>query len=382
MKYAAFALLALALSVSARPFGGHHGHNGHNGGNGGNGGNGNNNNSASSSAADASSTAATATAVNDDSSSSATTTASASVGTSTNPVLNGTDPDTQNNPNVQESLTLDPSVIAQGFLNDGQLVQEAGQVASLTSGNNFINFCATVPNLPITNGLQITTGSCNPAPMGIIPSTANMPSAKFQFPTNGGTVPANQNFTIALAIQGMETGHFVNAEQNYFAAPQQTNGQGQVVGHSHVVVEALSSLTQTTPTDPSTFAFFKGLNDAAVNGVLTAVVANGLPAGTYKVSTINTAANHQPILVPIAQHGSLDDVVYFTVTDNGDAASNSTLASTDTAVAATSTSTSTSTSATSTSTDTAAASSTAVGGANDAVKSNGGNKHGGHKNGH
>jgi hypothetical protein len=146
--------------------------------------------------------------------------------------------------------------------------------------------------------------------MGLIPSTANMPSAKFTFPTNDGNVAANTPFTISLAIQGMDTGNFVNAEQNYFAAPQQLNAAGQVIGHSHVVVETLSSLTQTTPTDPTKFAFFKGLNAAAVNGILTANVTNGLPDGTYKVSTINTAANHQPILVPIAQHGSLDDVVY------------------------------------------------------------------------
>jgi hypothetical protein len=188
-------------------------------------------------------------------------------------------------------------------------VQEAGQVASLTSGNNFINFCAKF-NVPLTNGQQITTGSCNPAPMGLIPSTANMPSAKFVNPPNFGTIPANQPFVITLAIGGMQTGFFVNAEQNYFAAPQQLNNDGQVIGHSHVVVEAIDSFTQSTPTDPTKFAFFKGLNSAAENGQLSANVTAGLPAGTYKVSTINTAANHQPILVPIAQHGSLDDVVY------------------------------------------------------------------------
>jgi len=229
---------------------------------------------------------------------------------------NQTSTATPNNPDIQNSLTLAKEVIANGFLNNGQKVQEPGQVASLTSGNNFINFCAiTLPAVPITNGLQITTGSCNPAPMGLIPSTANMPSAKFTFPKNFGSVPANQPFTISLAIQGMETGFFVNAQQNYFAAPQQLNKAGQVIGHSHVVVEALSSFTQTTPTEPLKFAFFKGLNAAAVNGILTANVTTGLPAGTYKVSSINTAANHQPVLVPIAQHGSLDDVVYFTVTD-------------------------------------------------------------------
>lgn len=186
-----------------------------------------------------------------------------------------------------------------------------GQVASLTSSNNFINFCLTVPNLPITNGKQITTGSCNPAPMGVIPSSDNMPSAKFVFPANGDTsIQENAPFTIQMAIQNFESGNFVNADENYFAAPQQVNGQGQIIGHSHVVVEELSALDQITPTNPKVFAFFKGLNAAAVNGILTADVTAGLPAGFYKLSSINTAANHQPVLVPIAQHGSLDDAVY------------------------------------------------------------------------
>lgn len=207
-------------------------------------------------------------------------------------------------------LALDPAVIAKGFENNGQNQPTAGQVASLTSSNNFINFCLTVPNQPISNGQQIAGGSCNPAPMGSIPSSANMPSAKFTNPKNLDVIPPNQAFTVSLAIQGMETGHFVNAQENYFSAPQQLNNQGQIQGHSHVVIEKLDSLSQTTPTDPTKFAFFKGLNDAAVNGILTADVTNGLPAGTYKISTINSAANHQPVLGPIAQHGSFDDAVY------------------------------------------------------------------------
>jgi len=225
------------------------------------------------------------------------------------------------NANEQSSLTLDPKVLATGFENNGQNVPTAGQVASLTSSNNFINFCLTAPNLPITNGKQITTGSCNPAPMGLIPSKDNMPSAKFVFPANGdASIVENTAFTIKMAIKNFQSGAFVNAEENYFAAPQQLNNQGQIVGHSHVVVEALSALDQTTPTDPTKFAFFKGLNAAAVNGILTADVTAGLPAGFYKLSSINTAANHQPCLVPIAQHGSLDDAVYFTVNAKGAAA--------------------------------------------------------------
>jgi len=212
----------------------------------------------------------------------------------------------------QTSLTLDPSVIATGFADDGQSPPVAGQTASLTSKNNFINFCLTVPNLPITNGLQITTGSCNPAPIGSIPSVNNMPSAKFTFPTNGGTVTANQAFTINMAISNLDAGHFTNAQKNYFAAPQQLNSQGTIIGHTHVVAELLSGLDQTTPTNPNVFAFFKGIDGAAVNGIVSANVTAGLPAGAYRLCSINSSSNHQPAIVPIAQHGSLDDCVYFT----------------------------------------------------------------------
>lgn len=34
------------------------------------------------------------------------------------------------------------------------------------------------------------------------------------------------------------------------------------------------------------------------------------------MSSINAASNHQPVLIGVAQHGSLDDAVYFTVSDN------------------------------------------------------------------
>ncbi|KAF9569815.1 hypothetical protein CPC08DRAFT_701682 [Agrocybe pediades] len=217
-----------------------------------------------------------------------------------------------NSGNPQTSLTLDPGVIAQGFADDGQDQPTAGQVASLTSTNNFINFCLTTGQ-PITNGQQLVDGSCNPAPMGSIPAKTKMPSAKFVFPPNGGTVAANKVFTVKMAINNLETGNFVNAAKNYFSAPQQLNNQGIIRGHSHIVIEKLDSLAQTTPLDPTKFAYFKGLNAAAEGGILTADVDKGLPAGVYKLTSINTAANHQPVLVPVAQHGSLDDAVYFTI---------------------------------------------------------------------
>lgn len=180
---------------------------------------------------------------------------------------------------------------------------------SITSTNNFINFCAGT-GLNITNGQQIVGGSCNPAPMGIIAAQSNMPSSKFVVPTNGAVFAENQPFTIQMSVQNLETGFFVNPNENYFAAPQQVNSAGNIQGHSHVVIDFLDSMTQTTPTNPQRFAFFKGLNAAASNGVLNVDVSDGLPAGAYRLASINTAANHQPVLVAVAQHGSLDDMVY------------------------------------------------------------------------
>ncbi|OJT05917.1 hypothetical protein TRAPUB_3267 [Trametes pubescens] len=119
--------------------------------------------------------------------------------------------DEDNDP--QSSLTLVQSVIATFFDNDGQDEPIAGQVPSLTSLNNFINFCATRPDLQITNGRQILTGSCNPTPMGVIASTANMPSTKFIFPQTSTTVTANADFTIQLAVNNLETGHITNVRE-------------------------------------------------------------------------------------------------------------------------------------------------------------------------
>lgn len=218
----------------------------------------------------------------------------------------------------QTSLTLDKSQIganiAKNGLGGGN--NEAGQAASLTSKNNFINFCATT-NKPITNGQQIADGSCNPIIMGVIAGKTKMPSATFQSPKNLDTIAPNQDFTVKLAIKNMQTGAFVNPQTNYFGAPQQVNGNGQVIGHSHIVIQKINGLSDTAVLDAQQFAFFKGLNAKAVNGVLTADVTGGLPTGTYRMCTINTAANHQPVLVAVAQHGSLDTCSYFTVKNGG-----------------------------------------------------------------
>ncbi|KAG9314686.1 hypothetical protein JVU11DRAFT_5492 [Chiua virens] len=214
--------------------------------------------------------------------------------------------------------TLVSSVIASNFSQNGlnTSTSEASEVASLTSTNNFINWCATV-NFPVTNGQQLQSGSCNPAPMGAIPSTSNMPSAKFVTPTNFAILSSNTTFQITLAVKNFETGFFVNPDTNYYSAPQQLDSTtGLIQGHAHVVVEALESLNQATPTDPTQFAFFVALNSKAdPNGYLYANVTGGLPDGTYRMSTIVAAANHQPLALPVAKRGVSDDMIYFTVAD-------------------------------------------------------------------
>jgi len=268
---------------------------------------------------------------------------------------------------AQSSLTLDPNVIATGFEQNGQETPTAGQIASLTSSNNFINFCLTVPNLPLTNGTQVITGSCNPAPMGVIAAQTNMPASKFTFPANGQTIAANQTFTISMALNHLEAGNFVNAEANYFAAPQTVNSAGDIVGHTHFVVEQLQALDQTTPLNNVQFTFFKGVNTPAANGVVSVDVTGGLGPGVYRLASINTASNHQPVLVAVAQHGSTDDMVYFTVSDNADAAASSaaaTVAAASTSVAAKGASTSVA----------AKATATAKAGANNQNKGGNGNK--------
>ena len=210
-------------------------------------------------------------------------------------------------------LALDPRVIASNFEQDGTANGTPGQEPSLTSSNNFINFCLTV-DLPITNGQQIINGSCNPAPMGVIGPIKNMPSSKFVTPKNLDAIKANTTFEIKMATRHLDTGHFTNPDSNYYAAPQRINSQNDVIGHSHFVIEKLSCLRSSKPLNPSEFAFFKGVNTAADdNGIVSINVTNGLPRGVYRLASINTSNNHAPILVPVAQHGSLDDQIYVRV---------------------------------------------------------------------
>ena len=98
--------------------------------------------------------------------------------------------------------------------------------------------------------------------MGQIPSSDNMISAIIVSPKPGENLAADTTFTLSVQIINLQAGAFTNAQKTYYAAPQTLNGQGKVVGHTHLAVQDLgSSLAPGQPPNPKTFAFFKGVND-------------------------------------------------------------------------------------------------------------------------
>ncbi|EJD49675.1 hypothetical protein AURDEDRAFT_100624 [Auricularia subglabra TFB-10046 SS5] len=215
---------------------------------------------------------------------------------------------------MQSSLTLDRSLIQIGMFSDGRLGPLDGKATSKTSYNNFINYCAMRKDLPLTNGLQVESGSCSATPQGFLAPKAKMPHAKFVFPFNTAVIPANTTFTVRLAIRNLKTGSFSNPDTNFHSAPQELTQDGEVVGHSHYVIQRIPSMESTTPLDPQDFVHFKGLNFPANDAQeLTDDVEKGLDVGFYRVASVNAATNHQPVLVSVAQRGSLDDIVYFEV---------------------------------------------------------------------
>ena len=151
--------------------------------------------------------------------------------------------------------------------------------------------------------------------MGKIPAQNKMVSTVLIFPKHNDVIEGFKTFNISLRINNLQAGFFTNATSTYYSAPQDLNGNGQVIGHTHVTVQDLgNSLNPQQPLDASVFTFFKGINDAGNgNGLLQATVTGGLPDGFYRVCTMSGASNHQPVLMPVAQRGTQEDCNKFEV---------------------------------------------------------------------
>jgi len=161
------------------------------------------------------------------------------------------------------------------------------------------------------NGTQIRSGFCSSTIQGQIPDTNNMVASEILFPQNEGTIPQKKNFTARVKVTNLVTGFFSDAVNDYYDKPQELQG-GKIKGHSHITIQRVGQLQ-----DPTIFAFFKGLNLAAKNGILTQVVgsdkADGLPRGRYRMCVMNSAFTHQPVVMPVAQRGAQDDCIRFNV---------------------------------------------------------------------
>lgn len=145
--------------------------------------------------------------------------------------------------------------------------------------------------------------------MGRIPAQNQMVSSILINPSHNDDIQANVDFEIQVQVANFAPGAFTDAQSTYYSAPQDLDGAGRIIGHTHVTVQDLGgSLTPDQPLDASTFVFFKGINDEGNgNGLLSATVEGGLPPGNYRVCTMFAAANHQPVIMPVAQRGAQDD---------------------------------------------------------------------------
>ncbi|KAK4224484.1 hypothetical protein QBC38DRAFT_446412 [Podospora fimiseda] len=185
---------------------------------------------------------------------------------------------------------------------------------SSTSPNNFINFCSSHI---LTNGQQNPSGSCNPIPLGRIPSTENMVSSLITYPSSQFSVPEHKTFNVTILTRGLSAGYLVNPSVSYYTAPQDLDAStGEIKGHCHVTIQSLGDETHVL--DARDYVFFKGVDDAGIekgNGVkeLWAEVKGGLPKGRYRVCSMASASNHQPVVMPVASRGAQDDCVRFVV---------------------------------------------------------------------
>ncbi|KAK0663944.1 hypothetical protein QBC41DRAFT_381034 [Cercophora samala] len=196
-------------------------------------------------------------------------------------------------------------------LEEGTAGIRPGLSKSDTNAANFINFCA---GQTLTNGRQNSAGSCNGIPMGRIPSSRNMITSIITHPQTNDIVPAQKTFNVTIQTRHLRAGFLVNPSVAYYTAPQDLDEKGDIIGHCHITIQNIGSLRSVDPPDPTVFAYFKGVDDEGDGaGGLQAEVTGGLPEGVYRVCTIISARNHQPVVMPVAQRGAQDDCTKFSV---------------------------------------------------------------------
>ncbi|KAF9257534.1 hypothetical protein L218DRAFT_975160 [Marasmius fiardii PR-910] len=212
----------------------------------------------------------------------------------------------------QDSTTLVTSMIATGFAQNGAEIASEGHTLSETSTNNFINICMDRP-WPLASAQQVDNqGTCNPIPIGVLPPKSLIPTFKFAAPIHGSTLSANTPFLIRLNIN-LEFS-MTDSQTRYLSAPQQLASNGHIQGYARVVIETLTAINQTTPTDPQKVAFAAAIGIVDDDGALVTNATDGVPPGFYRISSIALTENHYPVAVPILQSGAVNAVYTCNVT--------------------------------------------------------------------
>ena len=57
---------------------------------------------------------------------------------------------------------------------------------------------------------------------------------------------ANKDFNVVIAISNLATGQFTNPQNTYYSAPQQLNGAGVILGHSHITIQVRKLISTKT----------------------------------------------------------------------------------------------------------------------------------------
>ncbi|CAG8618680.1 14202_t:CDS:1, partial [Funneliformis caledonium] len=157
-------------------------------------------------------------------------------------------------------------------------------------------------NLDEGDGTQNRDGYCVETVLGEVPDVDNMISTLIIEPEDGSTIPANEKFRIETISENLITGFFTDPIKEYYVRPQELD-DGKIIGHSHITIQKLNNDKRNVP-NPENFAFFKGLDEPAQDGVLGVNVDEGLPAGNYRICTIVSSFSHQPVIMPVAQRGT------------------------------------------------------------------------------
>jgi hypothetical protein len=185
-------------------------------------------------------------------------------------------------------------------------------------------FCSTVVG---QNGVLASDGTqqkgnvvCSSTPLGVMPDVNKMVSTLITSPANLGVVDASKDTTVTLATRNLVTGFFSNATTFYYTTSQSLNN-GNSQGHAHITMQLLDG---TNVLDGTVFAFFKGINDAAVDQA--AVAGNNrdtlqatIPAGAikvdgnYRICSMSGFFTHQPQLSPVIARGPTEDCIRVTV---------------------------------------------------------------------